>query len=177
MTETTARDRDAARADRFVRRLCADHGDAVFGWALGRFADRRDAEELVAETMVRAWRHHAQYDPARGTERSWVFGIARTTAVDLYRKQRRHLRVVRDRDLDQPVPSDDERIAEATVVREALDALTEAHREVIAQAHFRGRSVREISRLLDVPEGTVKSRLYYGVRALRSALEERGVIR
>ena len=73
----------------FVRRLCADHGDAVFNWAQGRFDDRRDAEEVVAETMVRAWRRHHQYDPERGSERSWIFGIAKNTAVDHFRRSRR----------------------------------------------------------------------------------------
>jgi len=161
-----------------VRRLCADHGDAVFGWALGRFEDRRDAEEVVAETMVRAWRNHHQYDPARGSERSWVFGIARTTAADQHRRGGRRLRLVPDTEaewepLDDPAAG---RIAEATVVREALHGLSREHREAIVLAHYGGLTVVEIAERLAIPEGTVKSRLYYGMRALRAALEERGVL-
>jgi RNA polymerase sigma-70 factor (ECF subfamily) len=172
------RDAGPDEAEAFVRRLCADHGDAVFGWALGRFEDRRDAEEVAAETMVRAWRNHHQYDPARGSERSWVFGIARTTAADQHRRGRRRLRLVPDSEAAGE-PVDDlaaGRIAEATVVREALQGLSMAHREAIVLAHYGGLTVSEIAERLAIPEGTVKSRLYYGMRSLRAALEERGVL-
>jgi RNA polymerase sigma-70 factor (ECF subfamily) len=165
-------------ADVFVRRLCADHGDAVFAWARGRFDDRRDAEEVVAETMVRAWRRHHQYDPERGSERSWIFGIAKNTAVDHFRRNRRHLRVVGEtevpEDLAAEVPVD--RIAESTLVREALGDLSGSHREVLVLAHFGGLTVTEIAERLGVPAGTVKSRLYYAMRSLRGALEERGIL-
>ena len=166
-------------AEAFIRRICDDHGDAVFGWALGRFADRRDAEEVAAETMLRAWRHHHQFDPERGSERAWVFGIARTTAADHHRRNRRHLRLVTEVPADGSVAASSpiETIAVATLVRDALGDLSPAHREVIALAHFGGLTVVEISQRLGIPDGTVKSRLYYGMRALRTALEERGVLR
>jgi RNA polymerase sigma-70 factor (ECF subfamily) len=173
-----SRDAGAHEAEAFVRRLCDDHGDAVFGWALGRFADRRDAEEVAAETMVRAWRNHHQFDPERGSERSWVFGIARTTAADRHRRTKRHLRAVPESEASGE-PVDDRaihRIAEATLVREALLGLSTPHREAIVLAHYEGMTVAEIASQLAVPEGTVKSRLYYGMRSLRAALEERGVL-
>lgn len=165
-------------AEVFVRRLCADHGDAVFAWARGRFGDVRDAEEVVAETMVRAWRRHDQYDPSRGTERSWVFGIARNTAVDHFRRNRRHLQVVGDSAIPEDLAGEPtlDRIAEATLVKDALGDLSDAHREVLVLAHFGGMTVTEIANRIQVPAGTVKSRLYYAMRSLRSALEERGVL-
>ena len=160
-----------------MRRLCADHGDALFGWALSRFEDRRDAEEVVAETVVRAWRHHHQYDPGRGSERSWIFGIVRNAAADHYRRNRRHLAVVSEADTER---SSDEgtidQIAESTLVKDCLMSLSEAHREVLVHAHFGGLTVSEIANRLGVPPGTVKSRLYYGMRSLRAALEECGVL-
>ncbi|HSM02350.1 MAG TPA: sigma-70 family RNA polymerase sigma factor [Acidimicrobiia bacterium] len=173
------RDAGAEEAEAFVRRLCADHGDAVFGWAVGRFEDRRDAEEVVAETMVRAWRNHHQYDSSRGSERSWVFGIARTTAADQHRRSSPRLRVVPDSEAFREAVDDLSigRIAETTLVREALQGLSEAHRESIVLAHYGGLTVSEIAEQLAIPEGTVKSRLYYGMRALRAALEEQGVLR
>lgn len=161
-----------------MRRLCADHGDAVFAWAQGRFGDRRDAEEVVAETMVRAWRRHHQYDPERGSERSWVFGIARNTAVDHFRRVRRHLQAVPDSEVPERAEEPPaEQIAESTLVREALRDLSDSHREVLVLAHFGGLTVTEIAARLDVPAGTVKSRLYYAMRSLRGALEERGILR
>ena len=173
------RDPGSEHAEGFVRRLCVDHGDAVFGWALTRFGDRRDAEEVVAETMVRAWRGHGQFDPGRGSERAWVFGIARNTAVDHFRRGRRHLRLVSDSEISEEVVTDDsvERIAEATLVRDALEVVSDLHREVLVLAHYGGMTVQEIAARLGVPTGTVKSRLYYAMRSLRAALEERGVLR
>ena len=172
------RDAGVDEAEAFVRRLCADHGDAVFGWALGRFADRRDAEEVAAETMARAWRNHHQYDPDRGSERSWVFGIARTTAADHHRRGGRRLRLVPDTEAASEAADDlaATRIAEATMVRDALNGLSTAHREVIVLAHYGSLSMAEIAERLAIPEGTVKSRLYYGMRSLRAALEESGVL-
>ena len=166
---------DAAEA--FVRRLSDEHGDALFGWALRRFADRRDAEEVVAEAMVRAWRNHHQFDPDRGSERSWVFGIVRTTAADHFRRNRRHLSAVPDSDVD-PAPAESrvDLVAEATLVQDALMDLSDNHREVLVLAHFEALKIDEIAHRIGVPPGTVKSRIHYGMRSLRAALEERGVL-
>jgi RNA polymerase sigma-70 factor (ECF subfamily) len=166
---------DAAEA--FVRRLSDEHGDALFAWALGRFRDRRDAEEVVAEAMVRAWRRHHQFDPSRGSERSWVFGIVRNTAADHYRKNRRHLAAVPDAEPEPgAVQAQVDQFAEATLVREALMDLSDHHREVLVLAHYGALKVDEIAIRVGIPSGTVKSRLYYAMRSLRAALEERGVL-
>ncbi len=161
-----------------TRRLHAEHGEALFRWALGRVADPRDAEEIVAETLLRAWRHYDQYDPERGSERSWIFGIARNAATDLYRKSKRRLRVVSEGESPELLVEDRaEILAEISLVRDSLRWLSPHHRDVIVAAFFEGMTTTEISRRLDVPEGTVKSRMYYGMRALRAALEEQGVLR
>ncbi len=165
------------RAEAFVRRLTDDHGDALFGWARGRFDDRRDAEEVVSEALVRAWRNYAQFDPERGSERAWVFGILKTTAADHYRKNRRHLRSVDPSEAPEAsveVPLD--ALADSTLVRDGLMSLSGPHRDVLVAAYFGGLSVTEIAERFAIPNGTVKSRLYYGMRALRSALEERDVL-
>lgn len=167
-----------ADVDDVVRRLHADHGGALYGWALRRFSDPRDAEEVVAEALVRAWRGFDQFDSERGSERAWLFGILRYTAADHYRRSVRHLRVVEE------LPSGEEsdasldldRLAESSVVRDALMEISPQHREVIVEAFFAGRTTRQIAERLGIPAGTVKSRLYYGMRTLRTALEERGVL-
>ncbi len=161
-----------------TRRLHAEHAEALFRWALGRVADPRDAEEVVAEALVRAWQKYDQYDPRRGSERSWIFGIARNAATDLYRKSRRRLGVVRDGEAPEPlVEGGAESVADISLVRDALDGLSPHHRAVIVAAFFEGMTTSEIARRLDVPEGTVKSRMYYAMKALRAALEEQGVLR
>ena len=81
-------------AERFVRRLHAEHSNALYSWAQRRIRNSRDAEEVIAETLVKAWRHYDQFDPQRGSERSWLFGIARNAAADHYRRSNRHLRAV-----------------------------------------------------------------------------------
>ncbi len=167
----------------FVRRLHADHADALYGWARGRFSDPRDAEEVVAETLVKAWRHHTSYEPGAGSERTWLFAIARNAAADHYRRSRRHLRLVAGGTPDVPavhphvVDDPAEQIAEASLVADALAALPEHHRSVLVETYYQGLTANEVARRHDLPAGTVKSRLYYGLRALRAALEEQGVLR
>lgn len=163
--------------DALVRRLHDDHAAALLGWARNRLADQRDAEEVVAETLVKAWRRYDQFDADRGSERSWIFGIARNAANDVYRRDGRRLQAVPDELLeDAVVDTDLDQVVEATIVRDALAALPEGHRVVIVEAFYTGRTTTEIGARLGIPAGTVKSRLYYGMRALRAQLEERGVL-
>lgn len=165
-------------AEEFVRRLHQEHGSALFGWARKRVADERDAEEIIAETLVKAWKNYDRFDPTRGSERTWVFAIARNAANDHHRRTRRHLALVDSAEVPEDPEADREieRFAEATVVRDALMDLPEGHRAVIVEAFFAGRTSNQIADRLDIPSGTVKSRLYYGMRRLRAALEERGVL-
>ncbi len=166
-------------AEEFVRRVHGDHGDALFGWAIRRFGDARDAEEVVAEALVRAWRFHHTYDPELGSERTWIFGIVRNTAVDHFRRQRRHLRLVEPGSDIPELESEDaiDRIAEASVVAEVLAGLPEHQREAVVETYYLGRTISQAAERLGIPPGTVKSRLFYGLRAMRAALEERGVLR
>lgn len=166
---------DPARA--LTERLHAEHAASLFNWALGRMADRRDAEELVAETLVRAWRNHEQFDPDRGSERGWVFGIARNAAIDMHRRSERRLHAVSSDLSEIPEPSVVERIADASLISDALGDLSEHHRTVILEAYLHGRDTSEIAARLGVAPGTVKSRMFYGLRNLRAALEEREVLR
>lgn len=164
-------------AELLIRRLYVDHSEALLSWALGQVSDQRDAEEVVSDTLVKAWRRYDQYDAKRGSERSWIFGIARNTAIDRHRKSKRHLRLVDDEALAGSDDGGIEALAEASVVRDALNELPAHHRTVIVEAFFLGKKVSEIADKLEIPAGTVKSRMYYGVRALRAALEEKELLR
>lgn len=171
----------AEDGERYVRRLHEQHGAALYGWARSRFADARDAEEVVAETLTKAWRGRDRFDDRRGTERAWLFAIARNAAVDHHRRGGAALRLVPDGavagDLG-PVEADhSDRIAEATVVAEALAGLPEHHRQVIADTYLHGLTTSEVAVRRGLAPGTVKSRLFYGLRALRAVLEEQGVLR
>ena len=164
--------------EELARELYHAHGPALERWAHGRFGDTQAAEEVVQETVLAAWRNYHQYDPSRGAERSWVFGIARNVAADRHRRSMRRLQAVPT----DPAPEiaepdvDLTGVAERSIIVDAVRALTPDHRAVVVAAYWRGLSTREISAELGIPDGTVKSRLHYAVRALRAALEERGVL-
>ncbi len=103
--------------------------------------------------------------------------MARNLLTDAYRaEQSRPVLVTDDKSLESaPAPDDLDRAVEAWLVAAALARLSSEHREVLVHAHWMGRSVAETAELLDVPPGTVKSRTYYAVRALKLVLDEMGV--
>jgi len=107
-----------------------------------------------------------------------MFGIARNAAVDHHRRGHRHLRSV---PTGEPVEVaiDDvelERVVEASHLRDALDRLSEEHRSAVVEAYYNGRSTQQIAAAQGLPAGTVKSRLFYALKAMRSHLEEQGVL-
>jgi RNA polymerase sigma-70 factor, ECF subfamily len=161
-----------------LRALHQEHGDALFAHAL-RLAsgDRQRAEDLVQETLLRAWKHPEALDPDRGSVRAWLFTTARHLAIDAWRRRTARLGEVVTDTLPEPPPEVDEadRAVEAWTVAEALGRLSAAHREVLVECFYRGRSVAEAAARLGVPPGTVKSRTHYALRSLRLVLEEMGV--
>ncbi len=165
-------------AESIIDSLSREHSAALLTWARGRFADGRDAEEVVADTLVRAWRGYDQFDPALGSERAWLFGIARNAAADHHRKSRRHLRSVPTAETADVGVVDHEldRLVEVSHVRDALDGLSDHHRAAVIDAYYNGRTTTQIAAHQQIPAGTVKSRLYYALKAMRGHLEERGVM-
>ncbi len=165
-------------AQELARGLFARHGSALDRWARRRFDDDQLAEEVVQETVLAAWRKYDQYTPERGTERAWIFGIARNTAATRHQRNLRHLRAaptdpIRDDGSDD---ADLARLAERSLIAEALQALSDEHRSVVAAAYWEGLSTKEIASQLGIPDGTVKSRLHYALRILRVQLQEREVL-
>jgi len=162
-----------------LRALHAEHGDALYAHAVRLCGgDRQRAEDLVQETLLRAWRHPEALDPDRGSVRAWLFTTARHLAIDAWRRRSVRVNEVVTDALPEPAAEDEtDRAVEAWTVAEALARLTPAHREVLLECFYRGRSVAEAAVRLGVPPGTVKSRTHYALRSLRLALEELGVTR
>lgn len=161
-----------------LRALHDEHGGALLAYALRLMSgDRQRAEDLVQETLLRAWRHPESVDPGRGSPRAWLFTTARNLAIDAWRRRGARANEVVTSDLPEPRQPVDEadRAVEAWLVAEALSRLSAAHREVIVECFYRGRSVSEAAAQLGVPPGTVKSRTHYALRSLRLALAEMGV--
>ncbi|MEW2545354.1 sigma-70 family RNA polymerase sigma factor [Streptomyces sp. NPDC047002] len=157
--------------------LHRDHYDVLMAFVL-RYVDGRDeAEDVVQETLLRAWRTIERVD--RNTARSYLFTVARNVVTDGWRAKRvRPATVSDDRAMHRVSAHDDiEAALEAQLVATALERLTADHRAVVRLLYYDGLSVAEAARRLTVPEGTVKSRAYYAVRSLRTAFEEMGVLR
>jgi len=160
-----------------LRAMFAEHGDALYAHALRlAYGDRQRAEDLVQETLLRAWRHPEALDPDRGSVRAWLFTTARNLAIDSWRRRSVRVGEVVTDVLPEALTDDEtDRTVEAWLIAEALSRLSTVHREVLIECFYQGRSVAEASARLGVPPGTVKSRTHYALRSLRLVLEEMGV--
>jgi RNA polymerase sigma-70 factor (ECF subfamily) len=155
-----------------VREAYAAHSGELYGFAMRSLGDAGLAEEAVQETFLRAWRAGDRFDPEIGSLRTWLFAILRNVVIDLGRA-----RAVRPRVAEGGIEPSVEPLDEALLswqVEEAMRRLGDDHRRVLVETYYRGRPYAEVAEELGVPEGTVKSRVYYGLRALRVVLEEMG---
>jgi RNA polymerase sigma-70 factor (ECF subfamily) len=160
-----------------LRALYDEHGGPLLGYVLRLTGgDRPQAEDVVQETLLRAWKHPEAL--AGRPVRPWLFTVARNLVVDAHRARRAR---PQETGIDEQVVmtaagSDDiDRALESWTVAEALADLSPQHRAVIVETYYRGRSVAEAAKALGIPPGTVKSRSYYALRALKLVLEERGL--
>ena len=165
-----------AADDDLVRSLYAEHAAPLLGYVLRLTGDRHQAEDVVQETLLRAWRHPEAVSGDRGSPAAWLRTVARHLVVDAARARRARPHEVGDAPLAALAVDDGtDRAVLAWEVTEALQMLSRDHRAVLLETYVRGRSVNDAARALGVPPGTVKSRTHYALRALRLALEERGV--
>jgi RNA polymerase sigma-70 factor (ECF subfamily) len=137
--------------------------------------DLQAAEDVVQETMLRGWQHAAELSPEHA--RSWLHTVARNIAISSYHRRRRaRPREVRLDEATLP-PGDDglDRMINAWLVLAALNSINPGHRAVIVELFYARRPVAEVAALLGIPEGTVRSRCFYGLRALRDVLEKQGI--
>ncbi len=160
---------------RLLRELHDQHARALWRYVVHLTGDRALADDVVQETLLRAWRHPAVLDQTETSARAWLFTVARNLVIDERRSAYHRHESGTDVLPEKPGESESDALLDAWLVSDALAELTPEHRAVIVHAYYGGRSVSEIARELDIPEGTVKSRMHYGLRALRLALQERGV--
>ncbi|MBM7805417.1 RNA polymerase sigma-70 factor (ECF subfamily) [Geodermatophilus bullaregiensis] len=162
-----------------VRAAYAAHGAELYRFALRQLGDGGAAQDVVQEVFLRAWRASGSYDPQLASLRTWLFAIARNVVVDEARRfavRPWQQQLTDGADLEAPAAAAaDEGLVDAWVVEEALRRISEEHRTVIVQTHLRGRPYAEVAAELGVPVGTLRSRVFYGLKALRLALDEMGV--
>lgn len=162
----------ALTRERDVREAYAAHASELYGFAVRSLADPGLAEEAVQETFLRAWRAGERFDPEIGSLRTWLFAILRNVVIDLGRA-RAARPTVADGSVEPSVEPFDEALL-SWQIEEAMRRIGEQHRRVLVETYYRGRPYAEVAEGLGIPEGTVKSRVYYGLRALRVVLEEMG---
>jgi RNA polymerase sigma-70 factor (ECF subfamily) len=161
--------------DELLRALHDAHAPALSRYVVRLTGDHAFAQDVVQEALLRAWRRPAILEQGEEAARAWLFTVARNLVID-DRRSARYAREVTTSELPERASDDSTDSAlDAWLLSDALLALSIEHRTVVVNAYYLGRSIAEIARREDIPEGTVKSRLHYGLRALRLALQERGV--
>jgi RNA polymerase sigma-70 factor (ECF subfamily) len=158
-----------------LRTLHDPHARALWFYVVGLTGgDRGKAEDVVQETMLRAWRHPDVLDQTRGSSRAWLFTVARRLVIDGWRSAA-HRSEVTTADPPELAHSDaTEDVANRAVIGAAMQRLTLEHREVLLECYYRGSSVAQAADRLHIPPGTVKSRTHYALHALKLALDEIG---
>ena len=160
---------------KLLRALYDQHAQALWRYTYSLVGDSGRAEDIVQETLLRAWQRPNVLDQSTASARAWLFTVARNMAVDEYRSARHRHEFRTDNPPEQASPDQADRTLDSWLITDALARLSTDHREVIVRAYYRGLSTQQIAMELSIPEGTVKSRMHYGMRALRSALQEMGV--
>lgn len=177
----TDNDRDRALIERIaggdnqaLATLYDQYSTLMFATAVRILPDRREAEDLLHDVFLEVWRKAGDYDASRGTVRTWVMMRLRSRALDRCKSARisrsvalDDTTVLQNRAAATTAP---EKVPDRTVIREAVMALPDPQRAVLELAYFKGFSSSEIATALDLPVGTVKSRVAAGMRKLRRLL-------
>jgi RNA polymerase sigma-70 factor (ECF subfamily) len=157
--------RQSAADEALVRWVFEEHGRALWAYATRLLGDRQAADDVVQETLVRAWRNPAVLASGKWSARGWLFTVARTLAME--------------RTPAQPTPQAAAGTSSAGTslaqVMEALDQLSKEHRDILVEVFFRGSSVAEAAATLGIPSETVRCRSYHALRALRQRVGAAGV--
>jgi RNA polymerase sigma-70 factor (ECF subfamily) len=167
----------AGQREAALQELHDRHAAELWRFAMRLTHDRQLSEDVVQEVLLKAWKDPSLGQRDEAAARAWLFTASRNLIIDKWRSaSSRH-----EQRIEEPP---EESVGDATsvvldrwLIAEALTSLSVEHRSVISAAYYEGRSVADISARLRIPEGTVKSRLHYGLRTLRLALQEKGVTR
>jgi RNA polymerase sigma-70 factor, ECF subfamily len=163
-----------------MRVLYDEHAAALWRYALRLTGDQARAEDVVQETLLRAWQHPEVADDSERSARAWLFTVARNMIIDERRSARFRNEVGsldESRTVERAAPDEVNTALDRLLISDAMAQLSPEHRAVIRRSYYLGWSTAQIAEDLDIAEGTVKSRLHYAIRALRLTMQEMGVTR
>jgi RNA polymerase sigma-70 factor, ECF subfamily len=163
-------------ADAAIRELYASHAQALHGYVRRFCSDQASADDIVQETLIRAWRHLPQLRRDDRPIRPWLFRVARNLLTDADRGARsRPVMLPAWSAESAEAARDDSRLAQILdrqLVADALRHLSPAHRAVLVETFYRGGTTAAVARQLGIPHGTARSRLHYALHALREQLQD-----
>ncbi|MEV0406054.1 sigma-70 family RNA polymerase sigma factor [Actinoallomurus sp. NPDC050550] len=156
-----------------VRVLYAEHGPGLLSYVNRMLSDPHQAEDVVQETMLRAWRNADRLTPECGSASSWLFRVAHNITIDKIRARKARPAEVEET-AAAPSPLDDHApaVVGSVFLARALSMLTPEHREVLVQVYYADRTASQAAQILGLPVGTVKSRAYHALRRLRACLDD-----
>lgn len=158
--------------------LYDQHAAALWRYVLRLSSDRSRAEDVVQETLLRAWQHPEVVEDTERSARAWLFAVARNMIIDESRSARFRNEVgALDKAPERPGPDDVTAALDRMLIADAMAQLSPEHRAVIHRSYYKGWTAAQIADDLGIAEGTVKSRLHYAIRAMRLTLQELGVTR
>lgn len=163
-----------------MKALYDEHAAVLWRYAMRLTGDASRAEDVVQETLLRAWQHPEVIDDTERSPRAWLCTVARNLIID-ERRSPKFRNVVASLDEttapEQPTRDEVDTALDRMLIADAMANLSPEHRAVIERSYYRGWTTAQTAHDLGIAEGTVKSRLHYAVRALRLALQEMGVTR
>ena len=159
-----------------LRRLYDEHAGALWRYAVRLTGDKALAEDVVQETLLRAWQHPEVKDDQDRSARAWLFTVARNMIIDQRRSARfRNESVTSEIERTEDRAGRDEVAAlDRLLLSGAMAQLSPDHRAVVRRSYYQGWTTAQIAADLGIAEGTVKSRLHCALRVLRLTLQESG---
>ena len=169
--------RGSGQREAALHELHDRHASELWRRAMRRTHDRQLSEDIVQEVLLRAWKDPSLGQRDETAARAWLFTASRNLIIDRWRSApSRHEQRIEDPPAGGASDATSV-VLDRWLIAEAFASLSTEQRSVINAAYYEGRSIADISARLRIPEGTVKSRLHYGLRTLRLALEAKGVTR
>lgn len=145
------------------------YGHAVYALALYILRDESTAEEVTQEVFLTLWQKASHFDPARGALKTWLLRLTRNRAIDLLRQRRHHFQLEAvEEGVTSVQPVMDELVHE---LNHWLRQLPEAQCQVLELIYFEGYTQEEVATLLQLPSGTIKTRIRLGLRKLRGLMK------